>query len=100
MNGKIIATTEDHPFWSVTDQRFERADHLANGEFVLTADNQVVEVLGLKDSTRRRAIAYNLSVQGVHTFHVGEHELLVHNTCKIYADGSPDGRSSASGQIS
>ncbi len=24
-DGEVITTTEDHPFWSVTDQRFERA---------------------------------------------------------------------------
>src|SRR3546814_7272548 len=35
VDGKVITTTEDHLFWSVTDQKFERADHLAAGEVVL-----------------------------------------------------------------
>jgi len=28
-----------------------------------------------------RAPAYNLSISGVHTYHVGTDEILVHNDC-------------------
>ena len=40
VDGEVISTTEDHPFWSVTDQRFERADQLDAGEQVLGADGR------------------------------------------------------------
>jgi hypothetical protein len=63
VDGEVITTTEDHPFWSVTDQRFERADELANGENVLGADGTVVTVSGLKLGTGREARAYNLTVE-------------------------------------
>ena len=43
-------------------------------------DGQWVEVSGLKLDTRRRAVAYNLTVRGIHTYHVGAREILVHNT--------------------
>lgn len=81
VDGEVITTTEDHPFWSVTDQRFERADELSPGEQVLAADGRVITVSGLQLGTAREALAYNLSVEGVHTYHVGNGEILVHNTC-------------------
>lgn len=81
VNGEVITTTDDHPFWSVTDQRFERADELSSGERVLGADGVVISVSGLSLGTTRETLAYNLSVEGIHTYHVGQNEILVHNTC-------------------
>ncbi|WP_077487895.1 polymorphic toxin-type HINT domain-containing protein [Sinomonas mesophila] len=81
VEGEPITTTEDHPFWSVTDQRFERADQLEPGEEVLGADGRTIRVSGLEVGTRRQALAYNLSVEGIHTYQVGQSEILVHNTC-------------------
>jgi len=81
VDSEVLTTTEDHPFWSVTDQRFERADELTGGEQVLGADGRVISVSGLRVGTAREALAYNLSVEGIHTFHVGQSEVLVHNTC-------------------
>jgi hypothetical protein len=83
VDGQVITTTEDHPFWSVTDQRFERADELAAGEKVLAADGRVLTVTGLRPSTARHGVAHNLSIQGIHTYHVSDNEILVHNTCDI-----------------
>ncbi len=84
VDGEVITTTEDHPFWSVTDQRFERADELSEGEHVLAADGSVLSVSGLRPGTERNEPAYNLSVEGIHTYHVGQSEILVHNTCKLW----------------
>ncbi len=84
VEGEVITTTEDHPFWSVTDQRFERADQLAAGEQVLGADGRTLIVSGLKLDTARYAAAYNLSIEGIHTYHVGDDQVLVHNTCSIF----------------
>lgn len=79
IDGEIITTTEDHPFWSVTDQRFERADELAAGEKLLAADGRRIAVSRLTLGSERRAQAYNLSVEGIHTYHVGLSTILVHN---------------------
>ncbi|MFK4087814.1 polymorphic toxin-type HINT domain-containing protein [Kribbella sp. NPDC020789] len=86
--GGKVSTTEDHPFWSVTDQRFERAEELTLGEEVLSADGRKVRVLGLAAETAHEALAYNLSVAGIHTYHVvaGAAAVLVHN------QGCPKGR--------
>ena len=81
VDGEVITTTEDHPFWSVTDQRFERADELEAGEKVRGADGRAITVSQLRVGTERQALAYNLSVEGIHTYHVGETEILVHNVC-------------------
>lgn len=81
VDGEIISTTEDHPFWSVTDQKFVRADDLAGGEQVLAAEGRLITVTGLERGSARKAVAYNLSVKGIHTFHVGTSEILVHNSC-------------------
>ncbi|MGL5861638.1 MAG: polymorphic toxin-type HINT domain-containing protein, partial [Phycicoccus sp.] len=83
IDGQVISTTDDHPFWSVTDQRFERADELAPGEKVLVAYGRAVTVSGLRLGTDRSALAYNLSVEDIHTYHVGAHAILVHNECSI-----------------
>ena len=88
IDGQVISTTEDHPFWSATDQRFERADQLAEGEKVLGADGRVLTVSGLELGTTRTTTAYNLSVEGIHTYHVGGAEILVHNNCINWAANS------------
>ncbi|BCW43996.1 hypothetical protein StoSoilB5_11800 [Arthrobacter sp. StoSoilB5] len=37
----------------------------------------------MSDGTSRTALAYNLSIEGIHTYHVGRAEILVHNTCDL-----------------
>ncbi|GAB3933048.1 hypothetical protein GCM10029976_039840 [Kribbella albertanoniae] len=81
VDGETITTTEDHPFWSVTDRRFERADQLGSGEQVLGADGSLMTVSGLRPGTKHAALAYNLSVREIHTYHVGDQSVLVHNVC-------------------
>lgn len=36
---------------------------------------------GLRLGTERTTLAYNLSVEGIHTYHVGADQILVHNDC-------------------
>jgi hypothetical protein len=82
VDGDVITTTEDHPFWSVTDRRFERADELEPGEKLLAANGHVLATSGLILGSSRQGLAYNLSIQGMHTYYVGASEVLDHNTCK------------------
>ncbi|MGQ0847353.1 MAG: RHS repeat-associated core domain-containing protein [Sporichthyaceae bacterium] len=90
VDGHVLSTTEDHPFWSVTDQRFERADELSDGEQVLAADGRILTVAGLNPDTTRTTTAYNLAIADIHTYHVGADEVLVHNTCRISPLGAKD----------
>jgi len=80
-DGTTLTTTEDHPFWSATDHRFERADELAPGEKLLRADGHQATVTGLKPATSHQAPAYNLTVADIHTYYVlaGDEPVLVHN---------------------
>jgi hypothetical protein len=79
-NGARITTTGDHPFWSSTDRAFEDAQDLAPGEKVLSADGTELAVGRLDTGTAREGAAYNLAVLGLHTYHVGDAEVLVHNS--------------------
>ncbi|WP_165956690.1 polymorphic toxin-type HINT domain-containing protein [Kribbella antibiotica] len=91
--GGKVTTTEDHPFWSVTDGRYERADELSSGEKLLSVTGRAVLVAGLVARTAHRAPAYNLTVADIHTYHVlaGTAPVLVHNTgpnCKVPHGGT------------
>jgi hypothetical protein len=85
---EVISTTEDHPFWSVTDHRFERAEEFQPGELVLLAAGEVIEVSGVAAGSGRAVLAYNLAVEDIHTFHVGVTQVLVHNTCDLADPGA------------
>lgn len=65
-----ILTTEDHPFWSQSDQEFQRADELVPGEQVLTADGGSMEVHAIETEEVTYGPAWNLTVQGLHTYSV------------------------------
>ncbi|MET8149111.1 RHS repeat-associated core domain-containing protein [Actinoplanes sp. NPDC049668] len=80
LDSGTIVTTEDHPFWSLTEGRWNRADELDLGELILTADGQGEPVRGL-DTAKRPGTAVNLTVDDLHTYYVlvGDVPVLVHN---------------------
>jgi hypothetical protein len=82
IEGGVLTTTEDHPFWNATDREFQRADQLDRGDKLLTPSGRLVQVIGIRASSRRVARAYNLSVDGIHTYYVvaGATPVLVHNS--------------------
>ena len=83
VDGRVVMTTEDHPFWNATDKRFERADALDIGDRLLSDRGETGPVRGLRPSTRRTAQAYNLSIADIHTYYVfaDNAPVLVHNDC-------------------
>ncbi len=68
VDGDVITTTEDHPFWNETDGEWQRADQLDEGDLVSGADGDLLEVEGLDWSSARTAAAYNLTVDDIHTY--------------------------------
>jgi hypothetical protein len=46
-----------------------------------TANGNALKVIGIGWATRRVATAYNLTIADIHTYHVGQSEILVHNDC-------------------
>lgn len=81
----IVITTEDHPFWNATDVEWPQAQDVVIGDLVRTADGELVTVDGLELRSARRAAAFNLTVDRIHTYFVavGEDEVLVHNVCDL-----------------
>lgn len=79
--GSQLVTTAGHPFWSVTEHRFVPAEGLASGDRLLTSAGDTVKVDGSVSTSGSPGAAYNLSVEGVHTFFVGVggRFVLVHN---------------------
>jgi RHS repeat-associated protein len=83
VDGHKILTTEDHRFWNATDRRWERADQVDVGDQLLSPDGATVTVDSFSDSPVQRDTAYNLTIDGIHTYFVsaGEQSVLVHNDC-------------------
>ena len=102
VDGAVLRTSEDHPFWSVTDQQFERADHLTPGEEVLTATGTTATIDGLDVANSRYAPAHNLTITDLHTYYVvaGTTSALVHNCGGANANtGRADFIASADGVV-
>ncbi|WP_320671610.1 RHS repeat-associated core domain-containing protein [Patulibacter defluvii] len=79
--GETLRSTEDHPFWNATDHAWQDAADLDASDVVLTADGRLVPVGGgLRPLSGQDDVAYNLAVEGVHTYHVGRASILVHNS--------------------
>jgi hypothetical protein len=74
-------TTEDHPFWNETDQQWQDAQELNQGDRLYTVDGSEVRASGLTWTTSHVGKAYNLTVSDLHTYYVtvGNTWALVHN---------------------
>jgi hypothetical protein len=79
-DGSVLTTTDGHPFWNASTGEFTDAIDLEAGELVLTLDGQALEIASVQvygeDLT-----AYNLEIEGIHTYYAGETPVLVHNSC-------------------
>ena len=65
-----------------TDQAWQQTQHIDPGDSLLTADGHVVGAGNLLWDTAHYAPAFDLTINGIHTYHVtaGDEEVLVHNT--------------------
>jgi RHS repeat-associated protein len=75
-----ITTTDHHPFWDATTRRFTDAIDLAVGDRVLSTDSETPAIIG-KRVYDRNLTAYNLQIDGIHTYYAGTTPTLVHNSC-------------------
>ncbi|GIH02085.1 hypothetical protein Rhe02_01520 [Rhizocola hellebori] len=82
VDGKVVRTTEDHPFWNDTDQEWQRADELDRGDLLIAADGRRVPVTSSAVKPTTEGLAYNLTVSDLHTYYVlaGATPVLVHNS--------------------
>ena len=62
VDGEVVTTTEDHPFWNATDHRYEEAQDLDKGDQLQSPNGLRSTVNGLRNDTTRTARAFNLTV--------------------------------------
>jgi hypothetical protein len=78
-DGTVVYATAGHPFWDASAGAFVTAGALPVGDEVLTAGGARLSVTAVvlheQDLT-----AYNLSIEGIHTYYAGDAAVLVHNT--------------------
>ncbi|MDH6117300.1 RHS repeat-associated protein [Kitasatospora sp. GAS204A] len=76
-----IASTQHHPYWDLTTQRWTDAADLHQGDQLLAADGSTVVVQAIRNYQTPPTTTYNLTVDQVHTYYVlaGATPVLVHN---------------------
>ena len=89
VDGEVISTTGEHPFW-VADKGWVEAYDLVVGSLLQTGDGRVVDI----DKVERREgkfEVYNFRVEGIPTYFVSELGVLVHNAnCISFDDLIPE----------
>lgn len=107
VQGSVITTTPDHPFWNASTGRFERTDALKPGDRLLSNTGLSTRVGSIDWTNARIDWAYDLDVTGTSTYSVGQQGVLVHNcdvvpSALVHRPGSPgslgsSGRTAAGG---
>ena len=79
LQGETIRCTPQHPFW-VVDRGWVRAGHLEAGDRLLDIHSEAVIIESVvSERTHASEPVYDLSVEEVHTYYVGQAAVLVHN---------------------
>lgn len=85
VDGEVISTTGEHPFW-VPDQGWVEAKDLTVGSLLQTNDGRIIDVDGVEKREGRFEV-YNFRVEDFHTYFVSDLGILVHNAdCGLSAD--------------
>ena len=79
VDGEVISTTGEHPFW-VPDLGWVEAANLTVGSLLQTGDGRIIDVDGVEKREGKFPV-YNFRVEGIPTYFVSELGVLVHNTC-------------------
>ena len=84
INGEIIETTLNHPFYSPKYNQWVAAGSLNEGDLVYCLDGtiQAINHVAVNDYDAPVKV-YNFTVENNHTYFVGNSNILVHNTCEI-----------------
>jgi len=85
-DGTVIEATDGHPFWDATTGQFTLAVDLEVGELVLGLDGRSLQIASLR-VYGEDLVAYNLEIEGIHTYYAGQTPVLVHNSCTSDAEG-------------
>jgi hypothetical protein len=76
--GERITATANHPFWLEDQHAFVEAGSLTAGSLLRTSQGTYVQISVVTARSEWTSV-YNLTVADLHTFYVGDAEVLVHN---------------------
>ena len=79
-DGSVLTATDHHPIWDATTSTFTDAINLWVGEDLLGANGQLLAITGERIYDQDLT-AYNLQIDGIHTYYAGNTPVLVHNSC-------------------
>ena len=77
VDGEVISTTGEHPFW-VPDTGWVEAKDLVVGSLLQTGDGRVIDVDQVEKREGKFEV-YNFNVEDFHTYFVSDLGILVHN---------------------
>ena len=81
VNGEIITTTPEHPFYT-PKQGWTEAIQLRAGDILLLSNGEYVVVEKIQHEILETPVTvYNFEVEDFHTYYVGNNAILVHNKC-------------------
>lgn len=81
VNGEVIVTTPEHPFY-VPSKGWTGAIHLRAGDILVLHNGKYVIVEQVQHEILEHPIqVYNFEVEDFHTYYVGDSSVLVHNAC-------------------
>ena len=94
VDGEVISTTGEHPFW-VPDLGWVEAKDLVVGSLLQTEDGRIVDVDRVEKWEGKFEV-YNFKVEDFYTYFVSDLEILVHNAdynkvLRRYIGGPPAG---------
>ena len=81
VNGQIITTTRNHPFYLPNVDEWVTADSLQIGYQLLLYNGEIGIVNSLSIYDIELTYVYNFTVENTHTYYVGYNGVLVHNEC-------------------
>ena len=89
INGEVIETTSEHPFY-VEGKGWRAAGELTAGTEVRLEDGSSGTVTEKEDIQLEEPVAvYNFEVEDYHTYYVSEQKVLVHNMCAMTLENAP-----------
>jgi hypothetical protein len=91
-DGSTVTATDHHPFWDATTGVFTDAIHLHPGDKVREPSGRLLFVRTIHTHVED-VTAYNLTVEGFHTYYAGTTPILTHNcgNCGKYGQLKPAG---------
>ena len=95
INGEVIETTNEHPFY-VENHGWTNASDLKVGDKVRLEDGTTGIVEKAKHAALDTSVTvYNFEVEDFHTYYVSEQKVLVHNTCAMTAKNTQVAKNSS-----